>query len=294
MAHITPPPLPGKTVLEKIGDKFKDISDDFYTLYDVLKDVWLLGTYLRWPFYWLYMYFQYVANKFYQADDLVRELKRWIDGITEGYTFRDLLYWLSSHFRSITTDATGWVRYRIESISTSMWRLINTPHVFVFGMIEDWVTWFYAFRTDPKQTVINWLTDRYPWLSQFLYNALSFIVSNVFAGVSFLRDLRDNPQNTIINWLAYWYSWIRTFLSDPLNYIVGRVKAFRTDIAFFFDNPIAWAKEKIKQVMGWTDYDISDIAYFVLKRVLNNAIAYVNREYPLVRQRVCDIIMMFM
>lgn len=294
MAHIALPPLPPKTVLEKIGDKFKDIADDFYALYNALKDIWLLGTYLRWPFYWLYTYFTYVSNKFYQADDLLRDLKRWIDGIAEGTVFEDLLYWVSSHFRSIRYSAESWVKTRFQNISHSAWQLLNTPTVWVFDRISEWITWFNEFRTDPRTTIVKWLTEKYPWLSLFLFNALSFIVDKVFAGISFLRDLRDRPQLTIVDWLALWYSWIRSFLADPLNYIVGRVKAFRSDIAFFFDNPIAWAKEKIKQVMGWTDIDISDIAYSILRKILINAIAYVNREYAMVRQRVCDIIMMFM
>lgn len=294
MAHITPPPLPSKTVLEKIGDKFKDISDDFYTLYDVLKDVWLLGTYLRWPFYWLYTYFSYVSSKFYQADDLVRELKRWIDGIAEGDVFQNLLYWLSSHFRSIRIDAVNWVRYRFEDISSDLWSFINTPHVWVFRKIEDWVTWFYEFRRDPKQTIVNWLTEKYPWLTQFLLNALAYIVDAVYAGIAFIRDLRDKPQTTIIDWLAQWYYWVREFLQDPFSFIVGKVKSISAEVRLFFDNPIQWAKEKIKQVLGLTDFDISDLAYYFLRKLLSNAMTYLDREWDWIRDVVCNIIISYM
>lgn len=294
MAHITPPPLPAKTVLEKIAERFKTIAGDFYDLYEALEDVWLLGAYLRWPFWWLYYYFNYIGDKFYQADDLIRDIKRWIDGLVEGTVFQDLLYWLSSHFRTIRQDANNWVKWRIEDISSDLWTFINTPHVWVFRKIEDWVTWFYAFRQDPKGTIVTWLTDKYPWLASFLLDALAYIVNAVYVGIAFIRDLRDRPQSTIIDWLAQWYSWVRDFLTDPFSFIVGKVKAISAEVRLFFDNPIEWAREKIKQVLGLSDFDISDLPYYIFRRVLLNVLAYVDREYDMIRDRVCDIIMLFM
>ncbi len=294
MAHVPTPPLPAKTVLEKIADRFKTVAADFYALYEALKDVWLLGTYLRWPFWWLYYYFNFIGDKFYQADDLVRDLKRWVDGLVKGTVFEDLLYWLSYHFRSIRSDATNWVRRRFQSISGDMWSFVNTPHVWVFRKIEDWISWFYDFRRNPRETVVNWLKDKYPWIAGFLFNALGFIVDKVYAGIGFLRGLRDRPQNTIIDWLAQWYHWVRTFLSNPFQFIIEKVKSFSTEIRLFFDNPLEWARVKIKQVLGVSDFDLSDLPYYILRKILQNAIAYVDREYAMIANRVCDIIMMFM
>jgi hypothetical protein len=294
MAHITPPPLPPRTVLERIARRFKDVADDFYDLYDKLKDVWLLGKWLRWPFWWLYFYFNFIADKFYDADDLLREFKRWIDGLIEGSVFEDLLDWLSYHYRSIRNDPKRWVRVQFQGISHDLWRLINPPHVWIFEKIQEWITWFYEFRTDPKGTVVKWLTEKYPWLSQFLFNALAFIVNNVYAGIGFLRELRDNPTNRVVQWLANWYSWITSFLSDPFGFIIEKVKQFSIEVRLFFDNPVQWARDKIKQVLGMNDYDLSDIPYYILKSLLNKAMMYVNREYPQIRQVACDIIMRFM
>jgi hypothetical protein len=294
MVHITPPPLPSHTVLEKIAQKFKDIADDFYDLYDRLEGVWLLGQWLRWPFWYMYLYFKFVSDKFYDADNLVRELKRWIDGITEGTVFQDLLDWLSYHYRLIRNDPVDWVKTRIANISHDMWQILNTPHVFVFEKIQDWISWFYEFRTDPKATVVKWLTQRHPFLASFLTNAYGFIVNAIYQSIGFLRELRDNPTNRIVQWLAQWYSWITAFLSNPFGFIIEKVKQFSTEVRLFFDNPLQWARDKIKQVLGLTDYDLSDIAYYILKSLLNRAMMYVNREYAMIRQVACDIIMRFM
>lgn len=294
MAHISPPPLPGRTVLDRIATKFKDIAGDFYSLYEDLEDIWLLGKWLRWPFWWLYTYFRFISDKFYQADDLLREFKRWIDGIVEGSVFEDLLYWLSSHFRTIRYNATSWVKWRIEDISGDLWRFINTPHVWVFAKIDDWISWFYAFRQDPRGTIVNWLTERYPWLAQFLLNAIAYIVNAVYSGISFIRDLRDRPQSTIINWLAQWYFWVRDFLSDPYLFIVTKVRSISTEVRLFFDNPIEWARGKIKQVLGLSDFDISDLAYYIFRRLLTNAMTYLDREWDWIRDVVCNIIVSYM
>lgn len=294
MPHVGAPILPPKTVLNVIGDKVMLIAGDMLALYHKVKDVWLLGPYLRWPFWWLWFYCDSIATKFYQADDLVRELKRWIDGMIEGTVFEDILYWLSSEFRSIRFAPGSWVKRMFQNISHETWQMINVPVVWVLDRLQGYITWFYAFRTDPITTVIGWLTTRHPWLSQFLLNTMYFIRDKVYDGIGFLRQLRDSPQNRVIDWLASWYAWIRSFLIDPLGFIVEKVKAFRADVRLFFDNPIAWAKEKVKQVTGWTDIDLSDIPFYVFRRVLDNAEGYVERRYAVFREVAIRVIMRFM
>lgn len=294
MPHVGPPILPPPTVLEVIGDKVKQIADDMYALYERVKDVWLLGTYLRWPFWWLWFYCTFIATKFYQADTLVREIKRWVDGIIEGTVFEDILFWVSSEFRSIRFAAGSWVKTKFQDISHETWQLLNVPTVWVLDRLQGFITWFYAFRTDPITTVVGWLTTRYPWLSQFLLNSMIYVRDKVYDAIGFLRELRDNPTNRIVNWLALWYGWIGSFLSNPLGFIIDKVKAFRADVRLFFDNPIAWAREKIKQVLGWTDIDLSDIAFYVFRRVLDNVDGYVERRYTTFRDAAIRIIMKFM
>lgn len=294
MPHIGAPILPPKTVLSDIGDKVMLIGDDMLKLYHKVKDVWLLGPYLRWPFWWLWFYCDVIANKFYQADDVVRKLKQWLDGITDGNVFENLLYWLSSEFRSIRFAAGSWVRAKFQNISHETWQLLNTPVVWVLDRLEGYIPWFHGFRTDPIATVIGWLTKRHPWIAQFLLYTITFIRDKVYQGIGFLRELRDNPQSRVIDWLAAWYAWIRSFLIDPLGFIVEKVKAFRADVRLFFDNPIAWAREKIKQVTGLTDIDLSDIPFYVFRRVLDNAEGYVERRYATFRDVAVRIIMKFM
>jgi len=286
--------MPSETIFRKIGDKFKDVSDDMYSLYVKLKDVWLLGTHLRWPFFYLYLYFKGLKQLSYQADDIFREVKRWVDGLIEGTSFEDMLYWVSSQFRAIRSDPVAWVKGKITNISHDMWRLINTPHVWVFDKIESWITWFHDFRTNPIVTIRNFLTTAHPFLSTFLFYPTTYIVGKIYESIGFLRQLRDNPQKTVIDWVARLYSWVWFFLSNPVSFIVDKVKQYRADISYFFDNPIGWVKDKIKKVMGWTDYDISDMPYYVFKRILLNAMAYVTREEGLLRQVICDTIMRFM
>ena len=294
MPHIGAPILPPQTVLYRIADKVMIIASDMHNLYEQLDDVWLLGTYLRWPFWWLWFYCDYIATKLYQADDLIREIKRWVDGIVDGTVFEDMIDWVSREYKSLRYDPKGWVRRMFQSISHETWQILNVPAVWVLDRLEGNIHWFGTFRRDPITAVVGWLTSRYPWLSQFLLNTLYFIRDKVYDSIGFMRDLRDNPQARVIDWLASWYAWIRSFLIDPLGFIVEKVKAFRTDIRFFFDNPIAWAREKIKQVTGWTDADISDIAFYIFRRILDNASSYVERRYARFQAVAIDIIMKFM
>jgi len=172
--------------------------------------------------------------------------------------------------------------------------MLNTPHVWVFDKIEGWITWFYGFRTNPVGTIRAFLVSAHPFLSSFLFYPLSYIRERVYEGIGFIRQLRDSPVQTIVDWIARWYTWIWYFLNRPLDFVIDKVKSFRSDVRFFFDNPIGWAKQKIREVMGWTDYDISDIPYYVLKRLLSLASTYVTREYSTIRRVFCDIIMRYM
>lgn len=294
MPHTPLPSYPPPTVLEKISDYFKSVADDFYALYERFEDVWLLGTYLRWPFWWLHHYFNNVSSNFHSADHLIRDLKRWIDGLTDGNVFEDLLYWISYHFRSIRNDPVGWVRARFTAISHEAWQILSVPTVWVFDKIKAWIPWWDEFRYNPAKFVIDKFTSTYPWFSSFLFNALSFIVDNVYAGIGFLRQLRDAPQNTIIDWIVQWYGWFRDFLYNPMWFIIGKIKEYSVELRLLIDDPYFWVRSKIKSIMGWSDFDISDIAFYMFSRFLQRANDYVERKYETVRNVAIDIIMRFM
>jgi hypothetical protein len=294
MTHTAPPVYPPPTLLEKVAGYFKSVSDDFYTLYERVKDVWLLGTHLRWPFYWLYFYFKNVSDNLYTVDHTIRRLKQWIDGIIEGTVFEDLIDWLSYHFRTIRIDPVGWVKARFANISHEAWQLLYVPSVWVFDRIKSWLPWWDDFRYNPSKFIIDRITLSYPWLGSFLSNVVSFISDRVFEGIAFLRNLRDNPQQTIIDWLTSWYIWIREFLSNPMWFIIQKIKDYSVEVRLMIDDPYAWVKSKIKNIMGWSDFDISDITFYVFSRFLQRANDYVEQRYNQVRDVAVDIIMRFM
>lgn len=294
MAHVPLPPLPSDTIFRRIGDKFKDVADDFYTLFERLEDIWLLGKWLRWPFWYMYFWFTALYTLCYTADDKFRDVKRWVDGISDGNTFQELVDWLSDQYRLIRIDPVGWVRRSFTNISHDMWRFLNVPNTWFKDRFDGIAMWFYDLRVDPTGTIRKFLTTAHPFLSMFLFYPSTYIVGKIYETIMFLRELRDSPTNRIIQWIAIWYSWIWEFLNHPISFIIAKVKAFRADVRFFIDNPIAWAKQKIKEVMGWTDYDISDITFYLFRRFLDMANAYVGREYARIRTVACDVLMRFM
>lgn len=294
MPHIAPPTYPPPTILETIGRIIKDIAGDFHDLYEKLDGVWLLGQWLRWPFWWLYYYFNNVGDNFYVADNLVRALKQWIDGITDGTVIERFIDWLSSQYRSIRLDPIGWVRRKFSDISHETWQILNVPTTWVFDRIKSWIPWFDDFRHNPGQFVVDKLLYRYPWLNNFFTNALAWIVENVYAGIGFIRQLRDSPQNTILDWLSQWYAWLRSFLTAPMQFIIGKLKDYSTEVRLMIDDPYAWVREKIKGIMGWSDIDISDLAFYIFNKFLQGAAGYVERRYTTFRDVAINIIMKFM
>lgn len=294
MPHIAPPEYPKPTILDVVAGIIRSISDDFYDLYSKLKDVWLLGTWLSWPFWWLHRYFKNVSDNVYVADKLIRDLKQWIDGITEGTVIERFIDWLSSQYKAIRTDPIGWVRLKFGQISHETWQILNVPNTWVNDRISQWVPWWNDFRRNPRQFVIDHLISAYPWLNNFLGNALAYIVDNVYAGIGFIRQLRDNPQDTILNWISQWYAWVRSFLTSPMQFIVGQLKLYSTELRLIIDDPYAWVRQKIKNIMGWSDVDISDLGFYIFNRFLQRANDYVERRYTTVRDVAINIIMRFM
>lgn len=294
MPHIAPPDYPPPTILNVVAGIVRDISDDFYDLYDKLKDVWLLGQWLRWPFWWLHRYFKNVSDNIYLADTLLREFKQWIDGIKDANVFERLLDWLSSEYRSIRSDPVGWARRKFQAISHEAWQILNVPNTWVHDRISQWVPWWTDFRRNPRQFIIDKLIAAYPWLINFLGNALAYIVENVYAGIGFMRQLRDNPQQRIIDWLSVWYAWIRSFLTDPMQFIIGQIKQYSVELRLIVEDPYAWVRQKIKNIMGWSDIDISDLGFYIFNRFLQRANDYVERRYTAVRDVAINIIMRFM
>jgi len=248
--RIGPPPQPGAHgPLWSLGYWLKEAASEFYDLYDAIKDIWLIGDYLAWPFYLIYYWLDYAGGRAQEAD--ARLLEIWGDlwALLTGVTFDDLLYALSWNFWHIVNRARDWIKDKLIEISWNFHGIIYYATDWVRGKLFEIsghfreityyaVSWVRSRLYEISGHFKRIVEDPLGWIRDFLYTISGhfwwivnypsiWIRMRIIARWPGLRELFDDPRRWL--WLLFvaafdWFwreysDWLLQKLEDLISYM---------------------------------------------------------------------------
>lgn len=293
MARVPTPPIAPRTGLWGLGFRFDLISLRFDKLRNDIKDVWLIGTWLSYPFYAIGYYFSAAKVLVWQADDSLVDAITWIKGIVDGNTVIDILERLWWEFRFLRADPVGWVRTKIDEVSGELqWLRIDpigwTRSRFYLALPE-----FSSILNNSAFWVYSRLIQWKPDFGTFIRNPRGYIRDKVLSSFSSIRALDWNPSQTVIDWLTSQSPWFHSFMVNPSGTIVDLMTRNNYNLGLLISNPVQWFKQRLASVLGMQTYELDDFIPSLIKRFFSAILGNQAGLLDYVKTAVCDIILRF-
>lgn len=294
MAVIRPPPTPARSPLWSLSFKVEVIQSKFYELYKDIADVWLIGDWLSWPFYFISYYMGQAVSIIREGDTWIVKNRSWIESLYDGSQFGEILDSISNNLRWLRIDPLGFVRHYVSVMSVDLIRIVeNAPdwlrdrvgQVYPtirdlqynpIGLISHYVRQAYgqavSFLDNPRSTVRLWVTQLSPFLSGIISGGYAYILAQ-------------------FNARAYWFS---RFLSNPLDFVYSRIQQIYPQLPVVMNNPEQWLRQHIALILGISigeTYSFGSQLALIILRKINEQIGS-HRET--IKTLVCSIIIKFL
>lgn len=293
MANVPLPPIAPRTGLWGLGFRMELIALRFYNMYDDIKDLWLIGKWLSWPFYLIHTYFNAARNKCWQADvELVFALT-WIKGITEGSVIIDLLEHLWYEFRYLRADPIGWVSAKIDQVSGELRYLRTDPYGWMRSRLYLAIPAFYSILGNSGWWIYSKLTERYPEFGLFMGNTWGYIRDKVLGLFWWARDLNTSPKYAVYGWINQLFPWFNDFMTNPAGTIINYLRGYNYNIGLLFDNPAQWFKERLAVALGLQPHEMDNFVPFLIKRMFSLVLSNYLGLLDYVENAICQLILKF-
>lgn len=293
MAHTPTPPITPRTGLWGLGFRMEVISSRFYTLYQDIANVWMLGKWLAWPFYLLSVYFNNTRDKCWEADQSLVFAITWVTGLIEGTVIADILERIWYEFTFLRNDPIGWVRLKIDQVSGELQFLRNDPYGWMRSRLYAALPVFYNLLGNSGWWVYNELSNRYPIIKDLVNDPWGFIRERVLGVFSWARELNINPTTSIIGWINSYVGWFWSFLWNPSQFIYNKLKQYNYDIYVLFTDPIRWIKEKVATLLGMSSYELDTFIPSLIKRAFSIVLSNQGGLLDYVEQALVNLILRF-
>jgi hypothetical protein len=293
MANAPTPPIAERSAFWPLGHRFDRIRSQFYDTYTDIKDVYLLGKYLAWPFYFISEAFEQARDLAWQADDLLVWINTWVKGIVDGNVIKDIIDMLSSNYRDIRNNPLEWVYYKIRDLSYELIRIVQdarqwfsnkllqsypifnalifAPIVWVKARVEEAFPAVVAFLASPAWSVWLWVNEQFP----------------------FMIALLSYPGSQVIVWINGQYPHFLPFLQNPIGYVKNWVYDAFPDMYGFLNDPLWWLRQQLSYYMRVPVSQLDNIPLGLLRYMF--FILASNQGFILteLEKLVCDLIVRF-
>lgn len=293
MAYAQPPPIAAMSPFWSLAYRFERIGYEFKGIYEKIEDVWLLGKYLRWPFYFIQYAFFTARDLSFDANIWVRKTKASIDALYEGWKFTEILDGISYHFQWIRQDSIGWLRHYISKINIDLAQLVTNATIWFRTMFyiqypELWRLW-----NNSSSWLYDLLSYLLPYSFGFLINPYAKLTDWIIAWFPALRQLIQNPNAYVINLIGDWIGWFIGFLYHPTSTIVSFLKTFSYDLRALIDNPTWWFESKLAVLLKCSVGELYNLPVTLLRKIFSAILGNQLGILDTVRNAVCDIILRF-
>lgn len=272
MANAPYPPLEPRTPLWSLGFKLHSVAGNFKGIFNDIRDVWLLGTWLAWPFFFMYTYFMSAGDFCIQADDKLVDVITWVKGITEGSTFWHLLSNVTYDIGFILRDPVGWLLWRLDTISYIYRQLRDDP----YGWFRDKLLAVFPIFYDIIYNTYWWFRDRIRDLSGdlvwLLDDSWGFIYHKVIGVFGWAWSLQFRASDSIIDWITERVWWFRSFLNQPRQTIIDFIRQQSWDIDELITDPRKWVNQRVFELLGIDYYSYENVITQITKKLISELV----------------------
>jgi hypothetical protein len=245
----TPHPSP-RTYIWYVGEYLRQLKNRVRELANAIDDIFIIGDHLAAPFYDWAWYIGVASDFLFQADDFIRSLKGWLDGLYDGWNFVNLINWASWHFNEIRTNAVNWVKYRLGEANYWLNWLVWNPQAFLDFYIKRISYWVTRIIENPQAAINDIFRGFKWWIGYFLDNPRDWIVSQLQGIMPTLLNFLYQPINYILDILRQRIIDFDLLLSSPQNWVIRQLIKQVPELISFWSNPIEYLKTRIAQWFG--------------------------------------------
>lgn len=293
LSHVQPPPIPPPTPFWGLGFRFEVIGYEFYNTYQSIKEIWLIGLYLAWPFYFVSQAFFAARDLSWDADQLIKTIQGWVDGLITGDTFRQLYYNLGYHFWQLLNNPVGWLVERFYETSYDLFSIYINARAWLEAKVILSFPFIADIRINPYGWIRNLLQITYGYAADFLNDPDGFLRSRLQWIYPFIASLSITPVGYITSLIISRYPFFGQFFDDMPGEIARALGNRYPDLLLLFSNPRFWFEEKLLELLGIrVDPDLGFLLS-VLKGIVYAIIGTQGARLSRVTSLLCDVILKF-
>lgn len=294
MPYANPPELPPPTPFWGLGFRFDLIGWRFNSIADDIGDVWLIGVYLASPFRWLGNSFYIARDLSWEAEQIVRWLHQWIQGLLSGTVLIELWTSITWWFDQLYHNPDQFVHDAIYRISQELYGVIVDARLWVHNKVRD----IYPQLDDIQFRTSSWfrnlLSVTYGYGSSLLDNPVSFIIDTVTSYFPELSELIRSPVDYIEGKLEYRYPFLYGFFNAPIDTVIGWITQRYPELYDIIVSPRGWVRAKIADLLGYGDDVTQPFGLTLLRGILTSLAITGERTIDTISTVICDVIMRFM
>jgi len=269
------------------------IASNFHDTAERIASIWLIGSALCWPFLVLSGAFYGARDQCGEANDMIRRMKSWLDGIISGTTFGELLDHLQHTFRQLRSDPAGWVRDRMRDVSRDLWSITLNARAWLEGKIGSSYPFIHWMAIDASGWLRALLSSTFGWGATILIDPSSYIGGVVRSQWPVLMNFAAHPAEMVASIVRSCWRNADELLSDPRGFVIRVIRRYNPEIGEFLDDPRSWLGRHICEALGVV-YQ-ADLG--VARSVLWGMLWFVSRSAAGVLERfgsvLCDLIVRF-
>lgn len=293
MAHVPNPPTAPRTGLWGLGFRMEIIALRFASMYEDTKNVWVIGKYLSWPFYFLSIYFNIARDKCWDADQELVFAITWVKGLVEGSTIADILERIWHEFAFLRWDPVGWIRAKIDQVSGELRFIRTDPYGWMRSRLYMALPVFYSLLGNSGWWIYSKLNERYPEIGSFIRDSWGYIRNKVLSIFSWSRSLDANPVQYVINLINGQTGWFWSFISNPRQFIIDKLLEQSYDIRLLLTNPKQWIKGQIASLLGMQVYEMDTFISSLIKRAFGVVLSNQGGMLDYVKEGLVNLILRF-
>jgi len=262
-------------------------------MYEDTKDVWLIGKWLSWPFWFLSVYFNVARDKSWEADqDLVYAIT-WVKGLVDGNVIGDILEKIWFEFSFLKRDPIGWVRAKIDEVSGELRFLRLDPMGWMRSRVYFAFPVFHSLLGNSGWWVYNELNKRYPEIGSFIRDTWGFIRGKVLSLFWWARELETNPTRMIIDRINAQVGWFWSFMQNPSDFIVNRFASYNYLLHQMLTDPNRWVKDRMATVLGINPNEMDNLVVTLIKRMFSAVLGNQSGLLDYTKEAIVSLILRF-
>lgn len=294
MPVVPQPPTPPAGRLWWAGWYLRSFADRLERLGRDIRNTWLIGQYLAYPFILIASYARATAEHLFRADDTVLNIERWIYSLIDGWNFINLLYWASYHFRLIRNDAKGWLRYILSLWGWRLALLVQSPWQFVNLMIREVSHWIGYVIDNPFFFVDYWLRQLRWFIGFFLDNPVAFLREFVGQIAWHVAFFIHDPLGFVRHYVRQLSPNIGLLIDNAHLWLFQELMGISYDVAQFISNPSDYIKRRVAEMFGFSPAFWSDPIYYLSEAIINVMMQRLWNFRDRLKTLAIDIILSFM